>query len=101
MFPTLKVFVSGLNNDLDYNIQLEIKSVDSKRYRYVYPRLDRLLLLSFHVLFYPTNHFGSYSSEWIVSGYGDPHLTSVTQLHPDSPAPGRVWNSQKMITFDR
>ena len=42
MFPTLKVFVSGLDNDLDYNIQLEIRSVDSKRYRYVYTRFDIL-----------------------------------------------------------
>ena len=98
MFPTLKVFVSGLNNDLDYNIQLEIKSVDSKRYRYVYPRFDTFYPLYFSNVFIALI---TYSSEWIVSGYGDPHLTSVTQLHPDSPAPGRVWNSQKMITFDR
>ena len=38
MFPTLKVRVDGLTDEIEYNIGLEIQSVDCNRYRYVYHR---------------------------------------------------------------
>ena len=38
MFPSFKVKIEGLKDDVQYNVSLEIKSVDSNRYRYVYPR---------------------------------------------------------------
>ena len=38
MFPTLKIKISGLEDDVDYDVGLEIRSVDCKRYRYVYHR---------------------------------------------------------------
>ena len=40
MFPTLKIKISGLEEDVEYSVGLEIRSVDCKRYRYVYQRLD-------------------------------------------------------------
>ena len=38
MFPTPKVRLSGLQAGQLYQVGLEIRSVDSKRYRYVYHR---------------------------------------------------------------
>ena len=40
MFPTLKIKISGLEDDVEYSVGLEIRSVDCKRYRYVYQRWD-------------------------------------------------------------
>ena len=40
MFPTLKIKISGLEEDVEYSVGLEIRSVDCKRYRYVYQRWD-------------------------------------------------------------
>ena len=38
MFPTLKVSLSGLKEDVLYDIGLRLESVDRRRYRYVYQR---------------------------------------------------------------
>ena len=38
MFPTLKVSVSGLREDVLYDVGLRLESVDCRRYRYVYQR---------------------------------------------------------------
>ena len=38
MFPSLKVSVSGLGEETLYDIWLVIKSLDCRRYRYVYQR---------------------------------------------------------------
>ena len=40
MFPTLKIKISGMEEDVEYSVGLEIRSVDCKRYRYVYQRWD-------------------------------------------------------------
>lgn len=38
MFPTLKVKIAGLEDEVNYDVGIEIRSVDCKRYRYVYHR---------------------------------------------------------------
>ena len=38
MFPSLKVRLSGLQEDVHYLVYLDVDPVDDKRYRYVYHR---------------------------------------------------------------
>ena len=45
MFPTPKVRLSGLQAGQLYQVGLEIRSLDSKRYRYVYHRWGELVRL--------------------------------------------------------
>ena len=80
MFPTLKVSVRGLREDVLYDVGLRMESVDCRRYRYVYQ-----------------------TSEWVVCGGGDAldQAASLTHLHPSSPALGSFWNNQQILSFDR
>ncbi|XP_075215424.1 T-box transcription factor TBX15-like [Lycorma delicatula] len=78
MFPTVKVQLSGLNENIKYMIFMDIIPVDDKRYRYIY-----------------------HSSQWIPSGNGDASNSRI-YIHPDSPASGQLWMTQGgLITFDK
>ncbi|TSL89872.1 T-box transcription factor TBX22 [Bagarius yarrelli] len=78
MFPTIRVKVRNLEPFKQYYIAMDIKLVDSKRYRYVY-----------------------HSSQWMVAGNTDHScITQRLYIHPDSPCSGETWMRQ-VISFDR
>ncbi|KAK3564218.1 hypothetical protein QTP86_011202 [Hemibagrus guttatus] len=78
MFPSIRVKVRNLDPFKQYYIAMDIKLVDSKRYRYVY-----------------------HSSQWMVAGNTDHScITPRLYIHPDSPCSGETWMRQ-VISFDR
>ncbi|KAM9470370.1 T-box transcription factor TBX22 [Clarias gariepinus] len=78
MFPSIRVKVKNLDPLKQYYIAMDIKLVDSKRYRYVY-----------------------HSSQWMVAGNTDhSYVTPRLYIHPDSPCSGETWMRQ-VISFDR
>ncbi|XP_060741834.1 T-box transcription factor TBX22 [Tachysurus vachellii] len=78
MFPSIRVKVMNLDPFKQYYIAMDIKLVDSKRYRYVY-----------------------HSSQWMVAGNTDhSFITPRLYIHPDSPCSGETWMRQ-VISFDR
>ncbi|XP_026796435.3 T-box transcription factor TBX22 isoform X1 [Pangasianodon hypophthalmus] len=78
MFPSIRVKVRNLDPFKQYYIAMDIKLVDSKRYRYVY-----------------------HSSQWMVAGNTDHSCISPRlYIHPDSPCSGETWMRQ-VISFDR
>ncbi|XP_060782685.1 T-box transcription factor TBX22 [Neoarius graeffei] len=78
MFPSIRVKVRNLDPLKQYCIAMDIKLVDSKRYRYVY-----------------------HSSQWMVAGNTDHScITPRLYIHPDSPCSGETWMRQ-VISFDR
>ncbi|KAI5624717.1 T-box 22 isoform X1, partial [Silurus asotus] len=78
MFPSIRIKVKNLDPFKQYYVAMDIRLVDSKRYRYVY-----------------------HSSQWMVAGNTDhSSFTPRLYIHPDSPCSGETWMRQ-VISFDR
>ncbi|KZS16291.1 putative T-box transcription factor TBX22 [Daphnia magna] len=78
MFPSLKVRLSGLDDEVLYIVYVEMDLVDDKRYRYIYQ-----------------------SSKWVPGGPGDVPHQERCFLHPDGPQLGKFWNKQSCVAFDK
>lgn len=75
MFPVIKISVANLEPEAKYNITMDIVPVADNRYR-------------FHDL------------EWVVKGNAEPSSPGRLYIHPDSPAPGAVWEKE-IISFEK
>ena len=76
MFPTLKVFIEGLDVASQYLVMFDVTPMDDHRYKY-------------------------HNSQWVVNGHADGQRsrTGVCRvdrlyIHPDSPASGSHWTRQ-------
>jgi len=76
MFPILKSRVEGLDPQKKYFIILDIVPLDDARYKFC-------------------------NGQWAVSGRAEPHYPSRLFVHPDSPATGRHWMDEGLISFHR
>ncbi|KAL7304072.1 hypothetical protein TKK_0003534 [Trichogramma kaykai] len=77
MFPTCRVSFSGLRNDAQYAVLMDIVPVDNKRYRYAY-----------------------HKSSWLVAGKADPPAPARLYVHPDSPFKGEQLRKQ-VVSFEK
>ncbi|XP_050333371.1 T-box protein 2-like [Bactrocera neohumeralis] len=72
MFPSMRVSVSGLENEANYCVLLEMVPVGDCRFKFS-------------------------GSHWIPAGGAEPQSPQRMFLHPDSPATGAHWQSQAII----
>ena len=77
MFPTCRVSFSGLRNEVQYAVLMDIVPVDNKRYRYAY-----------------------HKSSWLVAGKADPPAPARLYVHPDSPFKGEQLRKQ-VVSFEK
>ena len=75
MFPVIKISVANLEPDAKYIITMDIVPVADNRYKF-------------------------HDSEWVVTGKAEPSSPGRLYIHPDSPAPGAVWEKQ-IISFQK
>ena len=75
MFPVIKISVSNLEPETKYIIAMDIVPVADNRYKF-------------------------HDSEWVVTGKAEPTSPGRLYIHPDSPAPGAVWEKQ-IISFQK
>ena len=76
MFPILKTRIDGLDPQKKYFIILDIVPLDDARYKFC-------------------------NGQWAVSGRAEPHFPSRLFVHPDSPATGKHWMEEGLISFHR
>ncbi|XP_054734878.1 T-box transcription factor TBX6-like [Anastrepha obliqua] len=72
MFPSMRISVSGLEDDSNYCVLLEMVPIGDCRYKFS-------------------------GSHWIPAGGAEPQSPQRMFLHPDSPATGAHWQSQAII----
>ncbi|CAD7004866.1 unnamed protein product [Ceratitis capitata] len=72
MFPSMRVSVSGLEDESNYCVLLEMVPIGDCRYKFS-------------------------GSHWIPAGGAEPQSPQRMFLHPDSPATGAHWQSQAII----
>ena len=75
MFPVIKISVANLEPEAKYIITMDIVPVADNRYKF-------------------------HDSEWVVTGKAEPTSPGRLYIHPDSPAPGSVWEKQ-IISFQK
>lgn len=75
MFPSVRVNLSGLEEDASYCLMLEMVPIGDCRYKFS-------------------------GSQWVPAGGAEPQSPQRMYLHPDSPALGSHWNSQP-ISFSK
>ena len=75
MFPVIKISVANLEPEAKYIITMDIVPVADNRYKF-------------------------HDSEWVVTGKAEPSSPGRLYIHPDSPAPGAVWEKQ-IISFQK
>ena len=75
MFPVIKISVANLEPEAKYIITMDIVPVADNRYKF-------------------------HDSEWVVTGKAEPSTAGRLYIHPDSPAPGAVWEKQ-IISFQK
>ncbi|XP_055691080.1 T-box transcription factor TBX2b-like isoform X2 [Lutzomyia longipalpis] len=75
MFPSVRVTLSGLEDDASYCLMLEMVPIGDCRYKFS-------------------------GSQWVPAGGAEPQSPQRMYLHPDSPALGSHWNSQP-VSFSK
>lgn len=75
MFPSVRVNLSGLEEDASYCLMLEMVPIGDCRYKFS-------------------------GSQWVPAGGAEPQSPQRMYLHPDSPALGSHWNSQP-VSFSK
>ena len=75
MFPVIKISVANLEPEAKYIITMDIVPVADNMYKF-------------------------HNSEWVVTGKAEPSSPGRLYIHPDSPAPGSVWQT-KIISFQK
>ncbi|KAH8302242.1 hypothetical protein KR044_004360 [Drosophila immigrans] len=72
MFPSMRVSLSGLEEDTNYCVLLEMVPIGDCRYKFS-------------------------GSQWVPAGGAEPQSPQRMYLHPDSPATGAHWQSQSLL----
>lgn len=72
MFPSLRVSLSGLEDDVNYCVFLEMLPTGDCRYKFS-------------------------GSQWMPAGGAEPQSAQRICLHPDSPALGSHWSAQPVL----
>lgn len=72
MFPSLRVSLSGLEDDANYCVFLEMVPTGDCRYKFS-------------------------GSQWMPAGGAEPQSAQRICLHPDSPALGSHWSAQPVL----
>jgi len=72
MFPSMRVSLSGLEDDSQYCVLLEMVPISDCRYKFS-------------------------GSQWVPAGGAEPQSPQRMFLHPDSPASGSHWQSQAIL----
>ncbi|XP_064552349.1 T-box transcription factor TBX6 [Drosophila montana] len=72
MFPSMRVSLSGLEEDASYCVLLEMVPIGDCRYKFS-------------------------GSQWVPAGGAEPQSPQRMFLHPDSPATGKHWQSQALL----
>lgn len=75
MFPSVRVNLSGLEEEASYCLMLEMVPIGDCRYKFS-------------------------GSQWVPAGGAEPQSPQRMYLHPDSPALGSHWNSQP-VSFSK
>ncbi|XP_075160941.1 uncharacterized protein LOC142233792 [Haematobia irritans] len=72
MFPSMRLSLSGLDEDTNYCILLEMVPIGDCRYKFS-------------------------GSQWVPAGGAEPQSPQRMYLHPDSPATGSHWQAQPIL----
>lgn len=72
MFPSMRVSLSGLEEEASYCVLLEMVPIGDCRYKFS-------------------------GSQWVPAGGAEPQSPQRMFLHPDSPATGKHWESQALL----
>ncbi|KAH8301102.1 hypothetical protein KR018_001797 [Drosophila ironensis] len=72
MFPSMRVSLSGLEEEASYCVLLEMVPIGDCRYKFS-------------------------GSQWIPAGGAEPQSPQRMYLHPESPATGKHWQSQALL----
>ncbi|KAM8709974.1 hypothetical protein ACLKA7_016730 [Drosophila subpalustris] len=72
MFPSMRVSLSGLEEETNYCVLLEMVPIGDCRYKFS-------------------------GSQWVPAGGAEPQSPQRMYLHPDSPATGKHWESQALL----
>ncbi|XP_022213738.1 T-box transcription factor TBX6 [Drosophila obscura] len=72
MFPSMRVSLSGLEEEASYCVLLEMVPIGDCRYKFS-------------------------GSQWVPAGGAEPQSPQRMYLHPDSPATGSHWQSQALL----
>jgi T-box len=75
MFPSMRISLSGLDNDQNYCVLLEMVPVADCRFKFS-------------------------GSQWVPAGGAEPQSLQNIYIHPDSPALGSHWQAQP-INFNK
>lgn len=75
MFPSLRISLSGLDNDQNYCVLLEMVPIADCRFKFS-------------------------GSQWVPAGGAEPQSLQNIYIHPDSPALGSHWQAQP-INFNK
>ena len=75
MFPSLRISLSGLDNDQNYCVLLEMAPIADCRFKFS-------------------------GSQWVPAGGAEPQSLQNIYIHPDSPALGSHWQAQP-INFNK
>ncbi|XP_013107863.2 T-box transcription factor TBX6 [Stomoxys calcitrans] len=72
MFPSMRLSLSGLDEDTNYCVLLEMVPIGDCRYKFS-------------------------GSQWVPAGGAEPQSPQRMYLHPDSPATGAHWQAQPIL----
>ncbi|EDV96915.1 T-box transcription factor TBX6 [Drosophila grimshawi] len=72
MFPSMRVSFTGLEEEANYCVLLEMVPIGDCRYKFS-------------------------GSQWVPAGGAEPQSPQRMYLHPDSPATGKHWQSQALL----
>lgn len=72
MFPSMRLSLSGLEDDTNYCVLLEMVPIGDCRYKFS-------------------------GSHWVPAGGAEPQSPQRMYLHPDSPASGSHWKAQPIL----
>lgn len=72
MFPSLRLSLSGLEDDANYCVLLEMVQIGDCRYKFS-------------------------GSQWVPAGGAEPQSPQRMYLHQDSPALGSHWQAQPLL----
>jgi hypothetical protein len=75
MFPSMRISLSGLDNDQNYCVLLEMVPIADCRFKFS-------------------------GSQWVPAGGAEPQSLQNIYIHPDSPALGSHWQAQP-INFNK
>ena len=76
MFPVIKISLANLEPEAKYIITMDIVPVADNKYKFC-------------------------KGEWVVTGKAEPSPPRRLYIHPDSPAPGAVWEEKRIISFQK